>query len=337
MIATTFAYVDSQDGLLWRALDHIGLLDRTLAVERDSQTTRDRSQKYFGSWSSSFYFQSSQLASMRLLMLPFRVFGRFVDERCAQTAAALSFSTLLSLVPMIAIAVAIIARLPFAQDLSKAMEHFLLSHLLPERAGAIIVRYVGEFTRKTEHLTLIGGLALAATALLQMLTIEHTFNAIWKVRENRPLLRRIAMHVLALLLGPLLFGGSLAVTTYVASASFGLVDDPFWAKADLLKAVTFTFMAAIFALLYWAVPNRRVVPWHAACGGVLAALGFALMQRLFGLYVAKLPTYTVIYGAFAAIPIFLIWLHLSWSVILIGALMVAELPARTPARSSVRR
>jgi membrane protein len=96
-------------------------------------------------------------------------------------------------------------------------------------------------------------------------------------------------------------------------------------------------MAAIFALVYWALPNRRIVPWHAACGGLLAALGFSLMQRLFGLYVAKFPTYAVIYGAFAAIPIFLLWLYLSWAVILIGALVVAELPPRPSTRRRVSR
>ena len=276
---------------------------------------------------------------MHLLLLPLRVFSRFVKERCAQAAAALSFSTLLSLVPMIAIAVLIIARLPFAEGLSKALEQFLLSNLLPDRAGTIIVKYIGEFTRKTQHLPLVGGIALIATALAQMLTIEHSFNAIWEVRESRPLLRRIAMHMLTLLLGPLLFGGSLAITTFLASASFGLIEEPFWAQADLLKAVTFAFMAGMFALVYWAVPNRRIVPWHAVCGGLLAALGFALMQRLFGLYVTQLPTYTEIYGAFAAIPIFLLWLYLSWAVILVGALVVAELPFKPAARrgASLRR
>ncbi|MFA7268771.1 MAG: YihY family inner membrane protein [Sterolibacterium sp.] len=269
---------------------------------------------------------------MHSLLLPYRVFRRFVDERCAQTAAALSFSTLLSLVPMIAMAVTIIARLPFAETLSKSLERFLLANLLPDKAGAIIVRYVGEFAHQTGHLTLIGAVALAATALVQMLTIEHTFNSIWQVRENRPLLRRLAMHSLALLLGPLLFGGSLTVTTFIASSSFGLMEQPFWVKADLLKATTFVLMAALFALLYWAVPNRRIAAWHAACGGILAAAGFALMQRLFGLYIAKLPTYTVIYGAFAAIPVFLLWLYLSWGVILVGALTVAELPARPALR-----
>lgn len=274
---------------------------------------------------------------MHLLLLPFRVLRRFVDERCAQAAAALSFSTLLSLVPMIAIAVVIIARLPFAEGLTKALEHFLIANLLPERAGTIIVKYVGEFTRQTQHLPVVGGLALIVTALVQMLTIEHVFNAIWRVRESRPLLRRIAMHMLALFLGPVLFGGSLAATTFVASASFGLVEEPFWAEADLLKGVAFAFMAALFALAYWALPNRRIAGWHAACGGLLAALGFAAMQRLFGFYVAKLPTYTVIYGAFAAIPIFLLWLYLSWAVILVGAVVVAELPSKSSARRGAGR
>lgn len=272
-----------------------------------------------------------------LLLLPYRVYRRFVDERCAQTAAALSFSTLLSLVPMIAMAVVIIARLPFADGLSKSLEHFLLTNLLPDRAGIIIVKYISQFARKTESVTLIGGLALAATALIQMLTIERAFNAIWRVHENRPLLKRVAMHLLALLLGPLLFGGSLVITTFIASTSFGLVESPAWVEADILKMVTFASMAALFALLYWGVPNHRVLPWHATCGGLLAALGFASMQKLFGLYITKLPTYAVVYGAFAAIPVFLLWLYLSWSMILIGALLVAELPARPAQRRKLRR
>ncbi len=274
---------------------------------------------------------------MRLLLLPFRVYRRFVDERYAQAAAALSFSTLLALVPMIAIAVAIIVRLPFAEGLSKALEHFLLANLLPDRAGTIIVKYVSQFARKTQQLSLVGGLALIATALIQMLTIEHAFNAIWRVHESRPLLRRVAMHLLALLLGPLLFGGSLVVITFVASASFGLVEDRLWAGADILKAVTFASLAAMFALVYWALPNRRVAASHAACGGALAALGFVLMQRLFGLYLAKLPTYAVIYGAFATVPIFLVWLYMSWAVILVGALVVAELQARPSGRHRLGR
>lgn len=267
---------------------------------------------------------------MRLILAPFRlaasVVRRFHAERCAQTAAALSFATLLGLVPMIAVGVVLITHLPFAAHLGAALEKFLLANLLPDKAGAIIAKYVGQFAHRAERVTLIGVVALGATALMQMLTIEHAFNAIWRIRTSRPWLRRILVHAVALLLGPLAFGASLAAISYLAGVSFGLVDEPLWVVDMFFKALPLLFMVALFALLYWAVPNRPVMPVHALTGGVFAAAGFALMQWLFSAYVIKLPTYTVVYGAFAAMPIFLAWLYLSWGVILIGALITAELP-----------
>jgi membrane protein len=266
---------------------------------------------------------------MRWLLAPFRlvvrVIGRFRSERLAQTVAALSFATLLGLVPMLAVGLGLMSHLPYASGMSAALEKFLLGNLLPEKAGVVIAKYLGQFAHRAERVTLIGVVALTVTALMQMLTIEHAFNAIWKIRAPRPLLRRIAMHAVALLLGPVVFGASLAFTSYVASASFGMVDEPKWASAAFFRVLPVVFMAALFALLYWAVPNRAISRWHALIGGGLAALGFLAMQRLFGLYVANFPAYTVMYGAFAAVPLFLVWLYLSWGVILIGALVVAEL------------
>jgi membrane protein len=267
---------------------------------------------------------------MRLILAPFRltvsVVRRFHAERCAQTAAALSFATLLGLVPMIAVGAAIISSMPFGSGLGPALEKFLLANLLPDKAGAVIAKYVGQFAHRAERVTLIGGLLIAATAIMQMLTIEHAFNAIWNIRAARPWLRRVAMHLMALLLGPLVFGGSLVAITYLASVSFGLVDEPLWVTNLFFKTLPFAIMSVLFALVYWAVPNRPVRPGHAAAGGILAAVGFTLLQRLFSLYVAKLPTYAVIYGAFAAMPIFLAWLYVSWGIILAGALVTAELP-----------
>lgn len=267
---------------------------------------------------------------MRRILAPFRlivsVVRRFHAERCAQTAAALSFATLLGVVPMIAVGAAIISSMPFGSGLGPALEKFLLANLLPDKAGAVIAKYVGQFAHRAERVTLIGGLLIAATAIMQMLTIEHAFNAIWKITAARPWLRRVAMHLMALLLGPLVFGGSLVAITYLASVSFGLVDEPLWVTNLFFKALPFAFMSVLFALVYWAVPNRPVRPGHAAAGGILAAIGFTLLQRLFSLYVAKLPTYAVIYGAFAAMPIFLAWLYVSWGIILAGALVTAELP-----------
>jgi membrane protein len=270
---------------------------------------------------------------MRWLFAPFRlvfhVVRRFHSERLAQTVAALSFSTLLGLVPMIAVGVGLLSHLPFAEGMNAALEKFLLANLLPEKAGIVIAKYVGQFAHRAASVTLVGVAVLLATALMQMLTIEHAFNAIWKIKAKRPWLRRVAMHLIALLLGPLAFGGSLAFISFVAGISFGLVNEPSWVSAAFFRGLSFVFMAGLFALLYWGVPNRPVLRWHAVAGGFFAAFGFLAMQRLFGDYIAHFPAYTVVYGAFAAVPIFLAWLYLSWTVILVGALIVAELPGST--------
>jgi membrane protein len=267
---------------------------------------------------------------MHWLIAPFvlvvRVGRRFGAERCAQTAAALSFATLLGLVPMLAIGAVLIESLPFGINLGNALEKFILSTLLPDKAGAVIAKYLGQFAQRAERVTWIGLGMLAATAVMQMLTIEHAFNAIWQVKKRRPWFKRLALHLLALFAGPLVFGGALASITYLASASFGLVDEVRWLQVLFAQVTPVAFLALLFGLLYWALPNRPVSRWHAGISGLLAALAFFGMQRLFALYVVKFPTYTLIYGAFAAIPIFLLWLYLSWSVILLGALLTAELP-----------
>jgi membrane protein len=268
---------------------------------------------------------------MGLILAPFRLVARvarrFGAERCGQTAAALSFATLVGLVPMLALAAVLIEHLPFGIKLSAALEKFLLSTLLPEKAGAVIAKYLGQFAHRADRITLIGLGTLAVTALAQMLTIEHAFNAIWKVRQHRPWLRRLGLHLLALLIGPLVFGGAIATVTTLAGASFGLLDEPRWIRLAFAQFMPFLFLAVLFGLLYWALPNRQVSRWHAGLSGTLAALAFVGMQQLFAQYVVQLPTYTLIYGAFAAVPIFLVWLYLSWTVILLGALLTAELPA----------
>lgn len=252
---------------------------------------------------------------------------RFRAERCMQTAAALSFTTLLGLVPMLVIGASLIEMLPFGVKLAAALENFLLATLLPEKAGVVIAKYLGQFAHRADRVPWLGLGTLAATALMQMLTIEHTFNALWKVRRARPLLKRLAMHAVALLAGPLVFGAALASITYLAGVSFGFFDEPHWVRVLFAQVLPVIFLAVLLGLLYWAVPNRPVSRWHAGMAGLLVALAFAGMQRLFALYIVKLSTYTTVYGAFAALPVFLVWLHLSWSVILLGALMVAEWPA----------
>lgn len=258
--------------------------------------------------------------------LAYRVGRRFHAERCAQTAAALSFATLLALVPMIAVAVALMSQFPFGAELGTALQKFLLTNLLPDKAGLVIAKYVGQFAHRAGRITLIGMLALGLTALMQTLTIERAFNAIWNVRTFRPLLRRVVMHSLVLLLGPLVFGSSLLAMTFLASVSLGLLDEPLWVTTMVSKGFPFVITTGLFGFLYWGVPNKSVSRVHATLGGTVAALGFTGLQLLFAMYVIKIPSYTDLYGAFSAIPVFLAWIYASWGVILIGALLVAELP-----------
>jgi membrane protein len=264
------------------------------------------------------------------LRAPFRVIWRagkrFGTERCAQTAAALSFATLLALVPMIAVSFALIQQFPAALGLAEALERFFLANLLPDKSGTVIVKYIGQFANRVDRVTYIGFLALMVTALMQMFTIEHAFDAIWGVKIRRSLWRRTVFHLVALVVGPLLFGGSLALMTYLVSVSLGLVNEPQWITALAGSGLSFITTTAVFALMYWGLPNKIVVPAHAVLGGLLAAGAFAGLKKLFVLYVAKMTTYTALYGAFSAIPVFLVWVYASWGVILIGALVVAELP-----------
>lgn len=264
-------------------------------------------------------------------LLPFRLIAnvarRFQTERCAQTAAALSFATLLALVPMMAVAIALIEELPFGISVLRVLERFMLSTLLPEKAGVVIAKYLGQFAQRADRMTWVGLGLLAVTALIQMLTIEHAFNAIWKVQRHRPLIKRLALHLLALVVGPLVFGGALASITFLATVSFGLIEDAGWLRLAFSQVIPFVFLGVLFGLLYWALPNRNVSRWHAGIAGTLASLAFVVMQQLFALYIVKFPAYALVYGTFAAIPIFLLWLYVSWAVIIIGALLTAEMPA----------
>lgn len=264
-------------------------------------------------------------APLRLIL---RCARRFRGEQFAQIAAALSFATLIGLVPMIAAAVALISNLPVGTGLGTTLEKFLLANLLPDKAGVIIAKYIGQFAMRAERVTFFGVVVLATMALIQMLTIERAFNQIWRVKASRPLLRRLVMHLLALLLGPVAFGASLAGISFVTGVSLGLLQEPAWVNTFVIRgALPFVFMTSLFALLYWAVPNKPVRPWHAWFGGFMAALGFMGLQKLFTLYIAAgFNVNAVVYGAFSVIPVFLAWLYASWSVILVGALLVAELP-----------
>ncbi len=260
-----------------------------------------------------------------------RLVARANQDQLDLIAGNLTFLTLLSIVPFITIALSLFAAFPVFAEFKSAIAGYLQQGLLPEEASALVLTHIADFAANAAQMTVAGIAMLGLTALMLMQTIEQSFNRIWRVQRERSWRRRLVMYLSALLLGPLLIGGSLAATTFLVSASLGFLPAMAWLDKLILHLFAPVMTALAFTLLFHTAPNCKVDWRHALAGGVLAAAGFELMKFLFGLYITAFPSYQMIYGAFAAIPIFLIWVYLSWIITLAGAVVVASWPAAMPA------
>jgi len=251
---------------------------------------------------------------------------RMREERLAQVAASLTYTTTLSLVPLVTIILAVFTALPVFGHIEDSLHTFLLRNLMPVNISDSIFHYLNQFAVKARGLTLVGLFFLTVTAVATMLTVDRALNKIWHVRRARPLYQRILVYWAALTIGPILLGLSMTLTSYLATASVGFVKRPTLAVAILIDLVPLLLLTFAYAALYVYVPNRRVQWRDALIGGFCGALGFEISKRIFAIYVARFPTYTAIYGALAALPLFLLWVYLSWLITLIGATIAASLP-----------
>lgn len=247
---------------------------------------------------------------------------RWSDDRCPQIAGSLTYTTLLALVPMFAIAVAVLSSAPFFEDVMSKIKIWLLMNLMPEIAGKIITVYMEEFAANAARLTWTGIAVVLALAVWLMLIMDRSFNAIWRVPASRPYWVSVLGYMALVVSGPVLLGVSVTITTYIMSLGMtGLSDS---VHAVILRAVPVAMSAVAFFLIYRIVPHRAV-PWrHALIGGAVAAVLFEVAKELFSFYVRSAPTHSVVYGAFAAVPLFLIWVYLSWLVVLFGAELTAS-------------
>lgn len=251
---------------------------------------------------------------------------RFLSGEGPRTAAALSYTTLLALVPMFTIAFAIFSAFETFDGMKSDIQKELLETMLPEAAYAVS-DYLSSFAANASKMTGPGLLGLAVTAVLLLNTITGALNTTWKVTEERPLALRVLVFWALLTLGPLLIGASISLSTYAYTAvQWSGLDDYSGPDLGLSRLLTFLLSATGFTLLFLVVPNRSVRVLHAVTGALVAALLFELLKRGFGLYITNFPTYQAIYGALAAIPIFLVWMYLSWTVLLLGAEIAASLP-----------
>lgn len=251
---------------------------------------------------------------------------RLTEERLPQVAGSLTFTTTLALVPLLTIVLAIFTTFPVFSSFRASLEGYFVQTVMPKGIANTIIGNLTQFASKATRLSAVGAVALMFTSSAMMATVERAFNQIWRVKRKRPLAQRVLMYWALLTLGPLLFGLSLTVTSQLFLATSGVMATVPLLGALFYTAVSLALTTGAYTLLYMAVPNRFVDWRDAVWGGLVAAVAFEIAKRLFGVFIKQFPNYTIIYGALAALPLFLLWMYLSWMITLVGALITAALP-----------
>jgi membrane protein len=270
---------------------------------------------------------------MPMLNLMRITIDRVRKERLAQVAGSLTFTTLLSVVPLLAVSLALLSRVTVFHRFERAIDEYVMKGMIPAEISRTILGYLSLFAANARSLTWVGALSLLCTAIALLLTVENALNQIWQVKRNRPFLRRVGMYLLMLTAGPPVLGLSLWATSYVLGISMGLI-------GTLPPSLSFVLgmgppmlgMAALTALFHF-VPNTKVAWSHAIAGALIASIALEVGKRGFAAYLVQLPTYRAVYGAFAAFPLFLLWMYFSWLVTLIAAMIASNL-ALKPRRAT---
>jgi membrane protein len=252
---------------------------------------------------------------------------RFREVRLGTTASSLTFTTVLALVPLFTLVLAIFTAFPIFSQVQDQLQRWLIESLVPESISRQVLGSLTQFSRKASRLGLVGLAAVVVASVALLVTIDRTMGQIWRVSRQRPWSQRLLLYWGGLTLGPLLLGGSLAISSYLFTGYLSGFGD--WLPVSvrtLLDLVEFGLLVACVTGLYYYLPNTRVDWRHALTGGVSVALGLELAKKGLAVYLAQMPSYSAIYGAFAAVPILLVWIYVTWVVVLLGAVITASLP-----------
>lgn len=253
--------------------------------------------------------------------------ARFRDDRLGLTASSLTFTTMIALVPLFTVVLAIFTAFPMFSKMQGVLQQWLVESLIPDNIARNVLGYLTQFSSKASRLGAFGLAFLLVSALALILTIDRTLNNIWRVRRPRSFAQRVLVYWAAITLGPLLLAASLTITSFVLSASQGVVGAMPGGVRFLLGTLQFVLLAGGMAALFRFVPNTQVKWTHAWTGGFFVALGFEVAKKLLALYLASVPTYSAVYGAFATAPILLLWIYIAWVIVLLGAVIAAYLPS----------
>ncbi|WP_208716951.1 virulence factor BrkB family protein [Pantoea cypripedii] len=257
--------------------------------------------------------------SSHAFLLWVKLLWRRIDEDNMTTQAGnLAYVSLLALVPLVAVVFALFAAFPVFSDISEQLKNFIFTNFMPA-AGNTIQRYLEQFVANVNKMTAVGAVSLIVTALLLMHSVDSALNVIWRSDKKRPVVYSFAVYWMILTLGPLLAGASLAISSYLLSLRWVNVSGVNSLIEQVLRIFPLLLSILAFWLLYSIVPTRRVPARDALVGAVVAGLLFELGKKGFALYVTMFPSYQLIYGVLAVIPILFLWVYWTWCIVLLGA------------------
>ncbi|MFT7089849.1 MAG: membrane protein [Glaciecola sp.] len=239
-------------------------------------------------------------------------------DKITISAGHLAYVSLLSLVPFIMVFVTMLSAFPAFAQVRGDLEALVFNNFVPT-AGDQVQTYMTEFVSNASGMGAIGISSLVIVALMLISNIDKTLNSIWQSKNERPLIFTFAIYWMVLTLGPLLMGSSVIMSSYLIGLVNYAEEYTPGVTTVLLKILPFITSISAFFLIYMLVPNKKMNPKHAVFGALVAAILFEASKKAFALYVTSFPSYQLIFGALAVIPILFVWVYLSWMVVLIGA------------------
>ncbi|MEH6548084.1 MAG: YihY family inner membrane protein [Sneathiella sp.] len=265
------------------------------------------------------------MKNTEFLKVPIKIWNHFSRHHCMRMATALSYQTLLAIVPLAAVVFALFTAIPAFDHLEDKISHFLFENLLPTKFSQIDAVLQG-FTINANQLTLVGLAGIAVTALFLMSSIEEIFSQIWQVEATRNPFKRFVIYILITLIGPIAIGTSLTLVNWIIDISEDATGYQLTTSMEFISdLIPIALPFIILFLLFRIVPACKVMWQHAIVGAAVSTGLFLAGKSLFKLYLQYFPSYEIVYGAMAAFPIFLIWLYVSWGIVLFGATITAVL------------
>ena len=260
-----------------------------------------------------------------------RIVRAALKDNLLHVAASLAFTTILAIVPLLAVTLSLMTAFPIFSEFEAALQQFLRQQFLPEEFSATVMNYLDEFVSKASGLSAIGGIFLFITSVLVIMSIDDALNDIWHVKRQRPIGQRLLIYWAVITLGPVVLGASLWASSSMVQQALSFQDPSAMVPVQTVAAwLPFAISWVGCTLLYLTVPNCQVGYRAALVGGFVSSLLFQAIKLGIGIYLANIPTYTVIYGAFSVLPTFLVWIYLSWLAFLFGGIVAANLPKQIP-------